>query len=41
MHLSLPYYMNYKENEKQKKEKNYTKLNKWEKLPLKTLLPSV
>jgi len=39
MHLSLPYYMIYKENKKQKKEENYTKLHKWEKLPLKTLLP--
>ena len=39
MHLSLPYYMIYKGNEKQKKgKKNYTKLHKWEKLPLKTLL---
>jgi len=39
MHLSLSYYMIYKENEKQKKEENYIKIHKWEKIPLKTLLP--
>jgi len=36
--ISLPYYMIYKGNEKQKKEETDTKLHKWEKLPLKTLL---
>jgi len=41
MHLSAPYYMIYKGNEKQKKEENYTKLHKWQKLPLKTLLPKL
>ena len=35
--VSFPYYTIYKGNEKQKKEENYTKLHKWEKLPLKTL----
>ena len=38
MHLSLPYYIIYKRNEKQKKEENYTKLHKWKKSTLKTLL---
>ena len=36
--ISLPYYMIYKGNEKQKKEETDTKLHKWDKLPLKTLL---
>ena len=39
--ISLPYYMIYKENKKQKKEENFTKLYKWEKLPLKTLLKTL
>jgi len=39
MHLSLSYYMIYKGNEKQKKEENYTIIDKMGETTPKTLLP--